>query len=274
MLSLACLGMLAAANIATSAPAAGKLASTNAELSSSAAAPVAARGAAPDAVSPALSPQDAGGIVDTVRHNRYELQRVNMSSPRSRPDSELAGKILQVQSLELATKPAPETSSAKASIATAGPAATGSASLEIDAQTLEKLRQLPTCPAKAVAIADSLFGGRRYDSAFAFYEMALKSSPEGDTNAWILFQMGNCRRHSDPAAAREYYKRVLAEAPDSPWAKAAAAQDKLVQWDQANSPRSLLDNASSTKPAALAARPAQAGTSAPAAPSGANKTAP
>jgi tetratricopeptide (TPR) repeat protein len=246
MLSLACAGLVAAGNIATGAACADKPSAAGAELLASDAAS-ATRAAAQRA-------DDANGIVDTVRHNRYELQRANMSSPRGGTDAELAGKVRQMQSLDLAAKPAAETSASKTATAPAAAAALAAPSVEIDSQTLEKLRQLPTGPSKALAIADSLFGGRRYEAAFAFYEMALKSSPGEDANAWILFQMGNCRRPSDPAGAREYYKRVLADAPDSAWSKAAAAQDKLVEWEQANSPRSLLETGT-TRPAAMAARP-------------------
>ena len=187
---------------------------------------------------------DLGNMVDAVRRNRYELHRANSASPTSKPaDAELANDVRQVRTLDLTPKPLQPAQKA-ATTAASGPVAStnpAQSPMNIDAKTLEKLRQLPDGQiTKALEMADSLFVNERYDTAYAFYEFALKAQPAADAKAWILFQMGNCRRTADPSAARDLYKRLLSESPDSPWANAAAAQDRLIEWDQLNNPRALV----------------------------------
>lgn len=90
--------------------------------------------------------------------------------------------------------------------------------------------------ADPMGLADSLYLGGRLTEAGTFYEKALADSSQPDAKAWALYQMANCRRSTDAAAAMVLYKRVTAEFPKSPWAGVAAAQQRLLEWYQTVNP--------------------------------------
>ena len=57
---------------------------------------------------------------------------------------------------------------------------------------------------------------------------------------WLLFQVGNCQRHSDPAAARKAYQQLAREFPDCPWTPVAKMFDRLLRWHELNNPAEAL----------------------------------
>jgi hypothetical protein len=69
-----------------------------------------------------------------------------------------------------------------------------------------------------------------------------------DDRAWILFQLGNCLRDSDPSAgsgqalqaARNAYRRLIAEYPDSLWTDLAKARESLIDWYLKDDPLTLI----------------------------------
>jgi tetratricopeptide (TPR) repeat protein len=120
---------------------------------------------------------------------------------------------------------------------------------------VEELKKLPPEQiADLVALADALYMGGRQPEAFPFYEKALSSKLEAEQKAWVLFQMANCRRRTDVAAAQDLYKRLVTEYPKCPWAGIAMVQQRLLAWYQTTG---LVDGPASP---ATASTPASAGT--------------
>ena len=107
----------------------------------------------------------------------------------------------------------------------------------ISEAVIEKLKSLPPDKvADPLGLADALYLGGRLAEACPFYERAFAGSAVPDTKAWALYQMANCRRSSDTAAAVALYKRVAAEFPKSQWAGVAAVQQRLLEWYQTVAP--------------------------------------
>jgi hypothetical protein len=119
----------------------------------------------------------------------------------------------------------------------------------ISEAVVERLKNLaPDKVADPLGLADALYLGGRLAEASTFYERVLMGVGAGagagagagggssDTKAWALYQMANCRRSSDPAAAVAFYKRVAAEYPKSPWAGVSAVQQRLLEWYQTVGP--------------------------------------
>ena len=108
----------------------------------------------------------------------------------------------------------------------------------------EALAKLKTIPPKSVAnpssLADALYLGGYYGVAGRFYELALERSGEGAGTDWLLFQIGNCFRPNDPAAALGVYRRLIAQHPDSLWSSLADSRARLIEWYQVNPPRAVL----------------------------------
>ena len=106
---------------------------------------------------------------------------------------------------------------------------------------LDKIKSLPASSiADPVALADALCLAGRLEAAATFYEKAMDTKVDSATRAWLLFQLGNCHKGSDPQAARGYYKRLLSEHPDSIWKAAAVVADRLIEWKLTNEPEKLL----------------------------------
>ncbi len=95
-------------------------------------------------------------------------------------------------------------------------------------------------------LAEVLFHSGHSQEAGLLYQQTL-SRIDADSNntatdrGWILFQMGNCLRKSDPAAAHKSYLQLIAEYPDSPWAAPAKAYADLLDWYQQENPQALIE---------------------------------
>ena len=112
-------------------------------------------------------------------------------------------------------------------------------------QMLENLLQHPDQAGNPFELAEILFLSGHPEEAAVFYREAFtrKSSDKADPTrdkAWILFQTGNCLRNSDPQAAKEMYRQLITEYPDSPWTDLAKSYDKLVDWYLKDKPISLI----------------------------------
>lgn len=118
------------------------------------------------------------------------------------------------------------------------------ASQVMSARDLGRLRALSSKGVtKPTALADALFLGEHYDPAYALYEMALKREPADNDHAWLLFQMANCKRVSDPDMALGLYRRLVAEHPNSLWIGLAQMQQDLIMWNQQARPRQVMAKA-------------------------------
>lgn len=146
---------------------------------------------------------------------------------------------------------------------TSQPAAPGRT---LPAKVLAQLKGMPAANlSRPVDLADDLFRAGYLDAAFTLYEKAGGGGAEPATRAWALYQMANCRRTTDAAAAETLYHRVAIEHASTPWAEPAATEEKLLQWQRLHQPLSLLKDIerigrsrrpAATQPAAAAAQKA------------------
>lgn len=96
-------------------------------------------------------------------------------------------------------------------------------------------------------LADILFVSGHLKQAAVFYQQALDLKSPDDTilaedRAWILFQLGNCLRDTDPSAAIKAYRQLIAEYPDSLWTDLAKAGEQLVDWYRKDKPLTLIES--------------------------------
>jgi hypothetical protein len=106
---------------------------------------------------------------------------------------------------------------------------------------LQRLRGTPASTlAHPVAVGDGLFRSGQHEAALVFYELAMRHSTEPAARAWLLFQIGNCQRRTDPAAAAKAYQQLIRDFPDSPWSPVAKMLDRVVQWRLLNKPDQVL----------------------------------
>lgn len=199
-----------------------------------------------------------------VRQNLRKLWLDSVSAPTGKTSVDLREAVERVRGMRLspdagsrrAAAVGPTTRPAASQPATTRPAV-GATTQPADGrrhlpkEVVEQLRKLPAaglaCP---VELADELYRNGYLSGAFVLYERALAGSTEKDTQAWLLYQMANCRRPSDPSAAEKLYQRVLAEHAGSAWAGAATVERKLLQWHKAHQPAELLKKIESIGPSA------------------------
>jgi len=91
-------------------------------------------------------------------------------------------------------------------------------------------------PVNVLAAADALYQAKDYKRAMRFYQMAIELKPQNDLTGrqWAMYQAANCMQHQTPDQAVQCYDRLLAEYPGSPWASAALAQRKNLDWLKQN----------------------------------------
>ncbi len=89
-------------------------------------------------------------------------------------------------------------------------------------------------------LADALFASGHHEQAYALYARELETAEDPSDQAWLVYQMGNCKAESDRAAAAALYRRVMAEFPQSPWAGLAQTNLELLKWMDENKPREFL----------------------------------
>jgi len=112
-------------------------------------------------------------------------------------------------------------------------------------QMLENLSQHLDQVDNPFELGEVLFLSGHQKKAAVFYQEALSRSSADEAGsaqdrAWILFQIGNCLRDDDDAAAKKMYRQLIAEYPESPWTDLAKAQDKLIDWYRENKSRKLI----------------------------------
>jgi len=116
----------------------------------------------------------------------------------------------------------------------------------VSQQTLQMLQNMAQDPNRVAVLrqsssndlsklADILFLSGHESCAAVFYQQAIDRMDPNDVaspddRAWILFQLGNCLSHSDLSAAKNAYRRFIAEYPDSLWTDLAKAREQLIDW--------------------------------------------
>ncbi len=215
------------------------------------------------------SDQSAGSAArEQLRELRANLRRTSIQAPTEAPpdktkDSSLEEAIRGVLAFEVTPKPKPKprrsepqqastTQHASPStqpvtvetIAVPNPAHTHPAApRKIPPRTLQRLMQLsPSGVSRPITLGDSLHRGGYDAEAFKIYQMAMQREPSPEDRAWVLFQMANCKRKTDPEMAMGIYKRLLHEHPTSAWSDMAQTECDFLKWVQDNDPtRALAD---------------------------------
>ena len=116
--------------------------------------------------------------------------------------------------------------------------------LKLPAKVLAQLKTaVPTDVLDKVSLGDALFKTAHLAEAFSVYQHALGETEDEDEQAWLLFQMANCKFDSDPARASELYEQLLAKQPEGAWSAPAKLQKDLIAWRDQHKPTELLKNA-------------------------------
>ena len=110
---------------------------------------------------------------------------------------------------------------------------------------LENLMQNPDQVQNPFGLAEVLFLSGYSEKAIVFYQEALNRNDPTDIdsaqeNAWIIYQMGNCLRKDDLTAAKDAYRKLIAEYPDNALTNLAKVQEKLIDWYLQEKPHTLI----------------------------------
>jgi len=118
----------------------------------------------------------------------------------------------------------------------------------ISEQTLIKLRKIaqePETVNNPYQIGETLYSSSCIGDAALYYKEALNREKPDDINAsndraWLLFQTGNCLREVDMLEASDYYRQLITEYPDYPWADIARIQSSIISWYENEKPNELI----------------------------------
>jgi len=93
--------------------------------------------------------------------------------------------------------------------------------------------------------AEILYLSNNFKKAAELYQMALKqinddTEADAQQKAWILFQLGNCLKHSDKQKAIQFYRKLITQFPDSIWTQTAKSREKITDWYLKEQPKKLI----------------------------------
>ncbi len=183
-----------------------------------------------------------------VEGSRWDLWRSNIKPPAGKEcSSELAEALRRLNSIRFRKKSDlfanPKASSNQTtSRPTSQPNTdTTTQPARIGQEILAKLKKLPpeSIP-DPTALADTLFIEEYLESASFFYAMALKNETDADERAWLLFQIANCYRKTNPTEAVKVYAKLLSEHPNSLWSSTAHMPKNIIEWYKVNKLDDLL----------------------------------
>jgi hypothetical protein len=106
---------------------------------------------------------------------------------------------------------------------------------EFDAQeNLLKQLQVAESVLYPLALADTLYRQGHYEAALKYYESLQASLAKNDlvNHQWVLFQMGNCCRVTDPTRALGLYAEFIHQYPNAKWTAVVKSRKLLLEWDQ------------------------------------------
>ncbi len=226
---------------------------------------------APAAVRAAGEEGGAGAedVVERARKNRRALVKSLIAAPEEEPRrADLEATILRLRSIRMRPKseipPRPTSPSGSGEArgtgadaqAAAPPSKPPKRTPTVSQEQLDRLRNLPAERiADPVALADALLKAGYDDEAYLFYEQALEADPPDETKAWLLFRTARSRAESDPGAAVQLYRRLIAEHPESPWSAVARSLAGLLEWYHTARPVEATQVVTSTATAPTSERP-------------------
>jgi tetratricopeptide (TPR) repeat protein len=125
------------------------------------------------------------------------------------------------------------------------PAASAAPGGSLPAEATEALKHVLADPNQAgdpQELAELLYLTGKLAEAAVLYQKALDLTADNEPatradRAWMLLQLGNCLRDTDPARAKDAYATVIAEHADCPWVELARAHNQLVTWYEQVQPR-------------------------------------
>ena len=222
--------------------------------------------AAPAPVAAADKPDDAtSSIIREVQQNRRLLTTSVISAPEpAPPDSRLREAVDLLEGFGF-RPPAKKTKPTKTARPADEPADKPPPQFVLTPEQLAKLKTRIEKTgadkfADPVALADSLFRSGHPDHAYTLYERLLADKTTAKpAKAWSLFQMANCKRPSDAAAATTLYGRILNEHADSSWASPSKAYKRLLEWRQTVNPEAILESLELPSPEPPSPEPASKG---------------
>ena len=163
-----------------------------------------------------------------------QLWHSNVSAMQDSSAQAAAARPVEVAQVVIAPPPASRPASRPTSVPATASAPASRPTTAPSGEALAHLKSLPGGAVNLMALADDLYAHEKHELALAVYERVLGGCGDED-KPWLLFQIANCRRHTDvPQAALAAYGRVVSECPKTLWADLAAAQVQLLQWRGAN----------------------------------------
>lgn len=104
---------------------------------------------------------------------------------------------------------------------------------EEKANLIDPLLENPDNVPEPLYVAEALYKKNYTAEAGVFYEVALRKigdDKENPDRPWILFQTANCVRFQDPAAAIDFYRKLIEDYPDSEWTEISRARIGVLEW--------------------------------------------
>jgi len=110
------------------------------------------------------------------------------------------------------------------------------------AEALKRVLADPNQVSNPQELAELLYLTGKFAEAAILYQRALdlttgKEPAARADRAWMLLQLGNCLRDTNPARAKDAYAKVIAEHADCPWVELAKAHSQLITWYEQVQPR-------------------------------------
>ncbi len=96
----------------------------------------------------------------------------------------------------------------------------------------------------AFELAELLYANKQYTPAQHCYQKAFEqltdNSQQNNDKAWIMIQIGNCQKKTEPDKAVQTYNKIQVNYPLSLWAEYAKVQVELTKWYIKEKPNQLI----------------------------------
>jgi tetratricopeptide (TPR) repeat protein len=205
-------------------------------------------------MAPLADPGDSSGSRQSLKDLTEQLQRLQLPQlqtldPASRKtekssvsvDSQASPKSASIDSLIAAARENDKTKPQTKSV-------TSIQSLKADKSAIADpvmaiIAANPQAVVDLFSAAEALFAKRDLARAAKLYQQVtaqMADNPQDQNRSWALFQFGNCLRFSKTLEAAKLYDKVIADFPESDWAKIARARNSYITWSQQAKPEALL----------------------------------
>ncbi len=201
-------------------------------------------------LAPLTNPTESGQSQKSLKELTEELRRLQLPqmqsvNPSPRTTTSSAKPAATQPSSDSSTTPTPTVERDKSKTPSQTQSQSGSTQQSTPAvdPILAVLAANPQAVVDLFSAAEALFAKRDLTRAAKLYQQVIAQRKDNllDPNrSWILFQYANCLRISDSAQAARLYETVIADYPESDWAKVARARNSYFAWSQQARPDELL----------------------------------